>query len=323
MFDRTVTPVNGRPEPLQAQGNRHEIQGGVPFSQALRTVMASRWSGQLKIASEERDDAGTAVFWQGRLGWATSQAQSETLGSFLRRLGHVTDDDLDIVQAQFDEHNGEIKLGRVLEETGIMPRRALRRCLQMHLRLAIATLLGPDCTVSKAEEGPVCSDEDVLYDIVEVLPEWADQPANGGTCILPTGPTDTVTTVLEMLKNIPGHLRSLVADRCGSVIAERGQMPANVPGSSTLANTAITLLESAMHSATWTQLGVLDFASAEGSNGAFLAHWLDPDKQYLAAVLLAPTGKVGIARYELAAAANTFRKKTGSQIRTGDDEWHK
>jgi hypothetical protein len=283
-----------------------EIRVGTPFDRTLRAVVKNHWSGVIEVSSQEHDDAGMAVFWQGRLGWATSRNQGETLGSFLRRLGHVTKDDLDIVQALYEAGNGRKKLGRVMEETGVIPNKVLRRCLSMHVRLAIASLLAPGCSVAAVRVGAFCSEEDILFDVLEILPEWDDRPS--APAGLPIGPKDAVTAVLERLKNIPGHSCSLVSDRQCSIIDTRGLKPADVPGPSVLATTAVTLLENTMHSATWNRLGTIDFASAEGSGGALLVHWLDPDGNYLAAILLDSTGKLGIARHELTAAATSFTK---------------
>jgi hypothetical protein len=305
------------------------------FSRALRTVVKGRWSGELLVASPEHETAGTAVFGDGRIAWATSRTQQETLGSFLRRLGHLTADDLDIVQAQYEACQGKMKLGRLLETAGMMPARALRRCLSMHVRLAVGTLVDPTFTVADLRPGRLCDVEDNLFDLVEILPELFAQPA-GSADRLPTGPGDAVTVVLESLKGIPGHSCSLVSDDRGRVIAVRGLNDTDVPGPSVLAATAVTLpgpsvlaatavtlLETAMHSATWSQLGTADFASAEGSAGALLAHWLDPGRSVLAAVLLTPGGKVGIARHELATAAAAFTRGRTQLTENGEYPWHR
>lgn len=319
MPDRTMIEVNGSSAMEHPSKNLSGDGVGSAFVQIFKRAAAERWSGKLELVSPDGEEAGAAVFWEGRLAWATSRTQTETLGSFLRRLGQVTSDDLDIVQVLFEEHGGEKKLGHIMEETGIIPRRALRRCLRLHLRLAVASLLGPSCSVSSVHAGTFCGEDDISFDVQEIIPEWNDS-VSGASTDLPTGPADAVTTVLEMLKNIPGHACSLVADREGSVIAVRGLTATDVPGPSVLAGTAVTLLESAMHSATWNDLGEVDFASTEGSNGAVLAQWLDPERAYLAAVMLAPTGKVGIARYELAASAKVFSRNYRTTHRNGGNE---
>jgi len=287
---------------------------GKPFVSALRSATGAGWSGILELSSVNQPVAGTVVLDSGHVAWATSIGQPETLGSFLQRLGHVSQDDLDITQALYEEAKGEKKLGRLMEEAGIIPRQVLRRCLLLHVRLAIACLVQSKLKVTSARAGQLCVAREMLFSVAEVLPEWRSAPPPGA---LPTGPGDAVTVVLESLKTIPGHRGCLVADRGGTTISVCGFSSNDIPGPSVLATTAVALLEGASHAATWCSLGNVDHASSEGAAGALLAHWLDKKRSLLAAVLLDPTGKIGVARYELTAAASAFSRHETEPTRDG------
>lgn len=281
---------------------------------SLRLAAGSNWSGVFQLGSGNLGQAGTIVFYKGYLAWATSVKQPETLGSFLFRLGFVSRDDLDIVQVLYEESKGRKKLGRLMEESGIISRQVLRRCILLHVRLAVATLLQSDgeIEVANAQAGRYCVDQEMVFSLSEVLPEWRTPSVDTSV----RGMNERVVAVLESLKTVPGHRACLVADCCGIPICARGFSATDVPGSSILATTAVTLLEGATYSATWTSLGSVEYASTEGTAGALLAHWLDRERTLVAVVLLDPTGKVGVARHALAAVATTFTRDRSETIST-------
>lgn len=112
---------------------------------------------------------GRVVMVNGYVAWATCRDQHRILGSFLLRIGGVTREQL-VNAIQEVRKSPKRQLGGVLEEMKLMERPTLRRCLLLHVRAAVRTLLSfRDARVSSTEI-TTAVDETLLIRFEEVLP---------------------------------------------------------------------------------------------------------------------------------------------------------
>jgi len=274
---------------------------GTTFRDALTEAAATRWSGVLEAsAGDER--VGSVVIADGELAWATCVYQPEDLGSFLYRLGHVTREELDEVRAEYERNGGRRKLGRLLEEAKLVSRPVLRRCLLLHVRMALACLLPSANLGATWRKGSVSVEDELLFPLREVLPEWQEPDSAEGLSLSEPGVCDDERTgVLARLDSISGYRGSIIAGRDGQLIAGHGFTAEEQRDGGLLATTAVTLMDGAVNTASWSGLGRVEYAYLEADGGSVLARWVDSEHRSVVAVFLGAEGRLGEARHRVAA----------------------
>lgn len=277
------------------------------FRDALTEAAAARWSGILE-ASAGDDRVGSVVFAEGELAWATCVYQPEDLGSFLYRLGHVTRSELDEVRADYERHGGRRKLGRLLEEANLVSRPVLRRCLLLHIRMALACLMPSDDLGATWREGSFSVEDELLFPLREVLPEWQGRTSAEGLPRTEAGGCDDErASVLARLDTIAGYRGSIVAGSDGQLIAVHGFTVEERRSGALLATSAVTLMDGAVNTASWSGVGRVEYACLEADGGSVLARWIDSEHRSVVAVFLGAEGRLGEARHRVAALEDELR----------------
>ncbi len=246
-----------------------------------------RGSGWLELRSGA-DPIGTVVFCRGQLAWASCTQQREHLGLLLERLGYLTQEQLRKATSDMQRSGSGKKLGRVLEEAGLISRPVLRLCLLLHLRTAVASLLRQEDLTGEWEEGGFCTEDELAFPAQEILPSWLAD----ATERLPRPPEDFASALLP-LAELPGYQGALAADWMGRLLACHGFPGVDRTSATTLAAAAVSLLGGPY------SLGRSNQGFLESENGAVVARWLDSGRRVLAAVRVGPDGRPGTALHRL------------------------
>ena len=279
------------------------LGSGARFRDELLAAVSQRRTGELEAFSNG-DEVGAAVMIDGRLAWASCRYQPEDLGSFLRRLGHVSNDQLARASATYADQEGRTKLGRILEDDGVVSRPVLRRCLQLHLRMALSCLLRDERLIGLWTEGGFTSDEELTFTLDEVFPELQRTARKNDV----DEDGLSFSFVLEELGVTPGYRSSVIADSWGTALGVHGDATDDPLLASVLATAAATLVESGRNTVKRSGLGDLDFLMVEGEHGSATVRWADRDRRYLLAVFLEANGQTGFARHRLAVCAEKIQK---------------
>jgi predicted regulator of Ras-like GTPase activity (Roadblock/LC7/MglB family) len=263
----------------------------------LLRAIEELWSGSLDVRRGDQP-LGQIVFCCGKIAWATCRGQSETLGVFLWRLGRITRDQLAQVQQIFKEHKGQKKLGAILEETGMLSRAVLRRCLLLHTRSAVEGLLAwPDACATMSLSAPR-TDEKILFGAQEVLPQGFSADMITEWRCDSTAPrtwqrlTDTV--VLQRFIDLPGHLASAVVSAEGDLLA--ANVARGTPNLSLLSVFAAALLEASAGAASASALGPVGLLALDCADGRLLVRWLDDARRELLMMLVDNGADLGSPR---------------------------
>lgn len=281
------------------------------FRSALLDGSVGRWNGRLEVYSGA-EVVGNVVLSQGEVAWATCRFQPEHLGSFLRRLGHVSREQMDQAKAEYQRLGGRKKLGGLLEEAGIVSRPVLRRCLLLHIKTALACLFRSATLESCWLEGQAVPDGELTFPLEEVFPELV-APEN-----LRLEGDYQDAEVLATFESISGYRAAVVADARGEALAFHSLEEHDAGEPPILAITAATLIEGAAHTARRVGLGDVEFVILEGTDGAVVCRWLDPDHNRLVALFLEPSGMIGVAKHKLQAADTKIRRFIMSDITAGE-----
>ena len=78
-------------------------------------VIDGKKSGSLEVA-DQTGAVGQLVFVRGDVAWAVCDAQKETLGDFLERLGSLTREDLEQASNLYRREEGKRRLAAILED---------------------------------------------------------------------------------------------------------------------------------------------------------------------------------------------------------------
>ena len=262
----------------------HEAIALVSF---LVETAERRGSGWLEVREGDAP-VGTVVFRAGHVAWASSAGQKEHLGHFLERIGYLSPEQLQESRSLLRAAGPERKLGRLLEDAGLISRPVLRICLLFHLRAAVSSLLLSESLAGDWEEGLFCAEDELTFPVVDLLPEWllARAPDTG----LP--PEDLASTLLP-LAEIPGYRGAFAADWMGRLVACHGFGGGEKGGASQVAAAALAILGGPC------ALGRTRQGFLEADEGVVIARWLDRDRRLLIALRLGAEGRPGTALHRL------------------------
>ncbi len=270
------------------------------FRETLLQATAQRRSGLLEV-STGIEEIGTVVLVEGELAWACCIYQPEDLGTFLVRLGHVSHDDLAEVRVAYNRAGGRKKLGRLLEEAGLVSRPVLRTCLLRHIRMALACMLRKEDLdlLGEWRPGPKVMGEELTVALREVLPEWEvpETVPVGGVHRVPDG-----TAGFDDFESIPGYRGAVVAGSNGSAIVLHGPDVDQVSEPTLLGTISLNMLENVARSASLPDMGRLEAVYLEGVGGLIVARWIDTEHRFLVAMVFSAGAKVGSAKHRLAAS---------------------
>ncbi len=264
-----------------------QVHEEMALASFLMQTAERRGSGWLEVR-EGGAPSGTIVFRGGQIAWASSAGQKEHLGLFLERIGYLTPEQLQATHSRLREAGPERKLGRLLEDAGLISRPVLRICLLFHLRAAVSSLLLSEALAGDWEEGLFCAEDELTFPVVDVLPEWLLARAPG----IGLPPEDLASTLLP-LAEIPGYRGALAADWLGRVVACHGFGNGDRGGTGQVAAAALAILGGPC------ALGRTRQGFLEADEGVVIARWLDRDRRLLAAVRLGADGRPGTALHRL------------------------
>jgi predicted regulator of Ras-like GTPase activity (Roadblock/LC7/MglB family) len=276
-----------------------------PLAVCLSRVIEEMWSGSLEVCDAAGQPLGQVVLSYGKIAWAACRGQSENLGVFLWRLGRITKDQLAHVQQIFREQKGEKKLGAILEESGILSRSVLRRCLLLHTRSALEALLAHGDAQTKMWLSAPRADERILFAPNEVLPagfssELVTEWTCGDSGSLRSWRRLNNAVVLEQFMELPGHQGSAIVSSDGDLVAANSTSSAL--NFSLLSVFVTATLEAAAGTARAAGMSALRFLVLECQAGTLVARWLDDARRELVLVLVDPD--VDVAPTQRAIAEN-------------------
>jgi hypothetical protein len=140
-----------------------------PFRDSLKQIWTDRKSGLLCVGRDGQQ-AGQIVFFNGRVGWAASITQEESLAHFLFRIGRLSSEDFRQIRQDFEAGKEDQQLGVILERRGLMMRSSFRRCLCLHTRRAIGGLFQLDELEVDFKPGDMRFDPALTFGLEEVIP---------------------------------------------------------------------------------------------------------------------------------------------------------
>ncbi len=272
------------------------------LSECLLQAIHEIFTGNIEV-QEEGEGIGQIVLSEGRIAWATCKGQSETLGIFMWRLGRITREQLSQVQLIFKENKGKKKFGAILEEMGVMSRPVLRRCLLLHTRSAIDSLLSSPHATAVMIQNEQRTDERILFGPEEVLPpdlstdiltEWMAPDNTRARSWREHNPDNAI---LEPLFKLPGHLASAIISFDGGIISayiEQDTLDMNV-----LAAFISAMLESSSRAVGATSLSTVDSIMLDCANGWLVARWFDKHRHNLLFVLIDEEGNPALTRHTI------------------------
>ena len=275
------------------------------FKDFLAWASVREWSGSLE-ASTGVEEVGKVVIVGGKIAWATCIYQPRNLGSYLLRLGHIDIENLDNIREEYDRHHGEVRLGSLLKSAGLISDAVLRRCLLLHIRMAISCLLKNPCLLAlNLDEGAIFREETV-FPLTTVFPESDAEAVDDqikDSCYVAANAKG-----FEEIGMISGYRGLIVANCEGRVLAIHGFKPNEPSALSLLAAKALSFIDSASDAGQGSLLGEVEYAYMESQYGTTITRWLDSEHSLLVALFLDRSGKVGAAKYKLAAAENGLRE---------------
>ena len=288
------------------------------FSQALRTASKEAWSGRISVSVDGRQ-VGAVVLRAGRIAWAVCANQPEDLGTFLWRLGRVTREDLDVIRKRYEEHQGQRKLGALMEEAGILPRSVLQRCLLLHTRRAMSCLATYPKPLVHAERTELTVEESMTFSLGEVVPKLGDSefPQEASTGAVMVGRWSKWTAenrVLGELSDLPGYLAAGVFAREGEVLAAHA---AGEIDPVTIGVFVVSVLESSARTVRSAGLGAVSTICLECDMGTIVTQWLDERRNHVVVVVIESSANTGMARYKVGARAPSLATWAGEWQQDG------
>lgn len=264
-----------------------------PLECLLRGIQLG-WSGCIEVTGHDAAPApmGQIVLMEGRVAWATCQSQTETLGVFLWRLGRISRPQLTTIRRVYKQHQGQRKLGAIVEELGFMSQPMLRRCLMLHIRSALEMLLALPGTEAHMAEAQVDRDEHYLFAPAEVLPahhlDELDEILGLGAPGSSWFTLNRDNLVLKELTGLPGYLAAAILSADGDVVtAHTTSDAADLVALGVLVS---AMAEAFSRAAGPSSLGPATTLTLSYAEGTLSARWIDGNKSFFALVLVRETG---------------------------------
>lgn len=287
------------------------------IEQAIEQV----WSGRLEVDSDSRQE-GQIVFCHGRIAWATCAGQSESLGTFLWRLGRISREQLLLARTEYAKHGGKKRLGAILEEARLMSRPVLRRCLMLHTRCALNDLsdiaqTGPVRVTPR--EGDFAGDEAILFAPEDVLPpSWAEelcQHTYGGEDVWERGWGQETpnNALLGELVSLQGYRAAAVIGRDGNVLAAHrvGRLDLQ-----RLSVSVATLMEVAYRTVRPATVGGVGVVTLTCDDGGLTARWIDERRHFLVFVLTEHHANAALVQHSLRKVLPDLQKYVATEATT-------
>ena len=271
----------------------------VEFRDTLQQATADRLSGMLEVGND-KEEIGMVVLVGGEIAWASCIHQPEDLGTFLVRLGHLSRDDLAELRIAYNRAGGRKKLGRLLEEAGLVSRPVLRNCLARHIRMALASMLCREDLVATWRPGHRDVGEELRFSLREVLPEWEIPPQ--GVQLPPIHQIPDGTAGFAEIASIPGYRGAVIASANGTVLARHSPDMVMIGEPTLLGTITFNMLENLNRSSTLPNMGRLEAVYLDGPGGSIVTRWIDPEHHFLVALLFFAGAKVGSARQRLSSS---------------------
>jgi predicted regulator of Ras-like GTPase activity (Roadblock/LC7/MglB family) len=277
----------------------------------LTRAELERWSGHILVRLRG-EVVGEVVIHEGKIAWAVARNQSEHLGTFLLRLGQITPEQLAQVHRQYSKHNGRKHVSLLLDEARILPREVLRRCVMLHVKLAVASLLAHTDVLVDPSPGAIGADANSLFDPVEVLPPSVVPAYAAERARIAGAPPPPVergaACVIAPIVDLPGYLASAIVSSEGAVLMCHGSAQLEVDPA-TLGVFAAELFESSLKLALQANLGLVNAVVLECAKGLLAARWTGDEQAYLALLLTTHESKLGMLTTRVRRLAEAFQSE--------------
>ncbi len=257
-----------------------------PLLDGLREASNVEWSGLLRV-NNDNEQVGAIVMRQGRIAWAVYQKQKEALGEFLYRIGKLTREQLKEVTQLYFSLGKTKKLGSILEAEGLIDRPTLRKCLLLHIRSALLSMITKREFTVITSGGELVVEEDLTFSFAEIF-----SPQENNADI------DAKVYIFDELANVPGYSSTLIAGPDGQVLVIHGARSSDNEALQ-CANIPLKWLQSTQQFGLDANLGAADFAFFEFESSTLVVRWIGSARKFIAVLCLERTGKIGMAKYRL------------------------
>ncbi|MBI5509669.1 MAG: hypothetical protein HY903_13025 [Deltaproteobacteria bacterium] len=251
----------------------------------IRTASQGRWDGCIRV-TQESTCVGQIFVQNGKVAWAVSKHQPENLGSFLWRLGYVTDTQLEVIRTIYAAGHGQKKLGAIVEECGFIARPLLRRGILLHTRAAIRAM----STVKEAQvslvPGNFVADEEVLFEVAEILPTDVNaetEPDETSDSFKLWSIRGIENDILTRFADIQGYLGSAVYTSDGAVLT--AHVSARAVDPVVLGVFLATAMEGLARAVAVTRVSTDGSLTLRQDTGWLVARWVDNLRQHMIAVI--------------------------------------
>ncbi|MBU1219865.1 hypothetical protein KKF34_05680 [Myxococcota bacterium] len=265
-------------------------------------LASSGFSGLVRIFLSD-EQIGVIIYRGGEVAWAVSKFQKEHLGSFLQRLGQVTQEQLQEVQRQYVSLAKTRKFGALLEELGFLNRSQLKYFLKLHIRNAILTLMDVSEATVDVSGGELKVDEDLTFGIQEILPEFFEyslsvdeDSEDEGSLFYRDNPGSLIIPELfKDLSSIPGFRYALLIDNNGGILA----MDVSMEHSVEITELPVQWIRSLFRVTRRINPGKLDFLNIETESANCILKAVDESDRYFLFTFFNPESKTGIIRHRI------------------------
>jgi predicted regulator of Ras-like GTPase activity (Roadblock/LC7/MglB family) len=281
------------------------------FLPALKKAAEKMWCGILRIMKGS-EQIGAVYMRDGKIAWAVSRNQTENFGSFLERIGMIPKEQHAEIINKYKALGKSKKLGALFEEAGLITHSKLRECLIAHIRAAIICMLNDDQVVVNAKCGEINVDSNLLFLVIEVLPNYFDtNPTPDHSQQIFNGPKEIAENdgVLRNLASLPGYQYSFISGSDGKLLAfhKSDNMSSNIDEAIT---SAIYWINSSKKNVEGLHLEKMEFIFIEHEKGSLIVQWSDVNLNYFIAASFSKSGKLGVIKHKINELIPTVRNIT-------------
>jgi len=271
---------------------------GLSCRAGLSAAVRTRWTGRLQ-ALNGSDPVGLATLVRGRFAWLASSTQSTNVASLLVRLGGVSQQRLDAVRELYRASGRDESFASALRQAKLVPDGVLRRCLLLHHRAALRSLVGSSGVRLERREVALSFDEDLLFTLGEIMPELSPKAAGPDLAPPSTGGPELsgAERLLAPLAEMPGHRACAVVDAEGRVLAACTRSPAIE--AAVLGAVLASAVEAATRLARFSAMGSVNFLVVSCEAGTLVGRWVDPARRHFVAAVVAEEAQIGMAKYRI------------------------
>lgn len=285
---------------------------------SLKKAEERRWTGIFKILKESAQ-IGAVVMYEGRIAWASSTGQSDNFASFLEKIGQIPKEQQKEIIKRFKILGKTKKFGELLEESGLISRPTLRKCLIKQIRSALDSLIGTENIVIRDIECEISVNIDLLFELKEILPCKFQSEQKGDVQTFEIdeiigsenlNDSNELVKILKNLSTLAGYQYSFIYDLEAKMLASHNSntFPGNLDEIMTLSISNIVSTNTTLCNS---KIGRMEFILIEHDNGSLVAQWPNIERNFFVAASFDKNGKTGVIRHKISDIIPAIIQVTG------------